>query len=595
MSVRPAILAGALAVAACSDPSLQLQLEIREPYRGPVTSVSAKVIEPPVSAPFTCEDLAFGRVDPAVVAFSRVGEVTTDALRTPLNDLDRTARKLFWVDGLDDSGRRIVTGCAEVGLIDEPLSVEILAEPVPDVTAPEGISLSAVIGRPADAPVRIPVRDTFGAPLAGISATWTIIGAAGAGASGQATSDEAGELVILPELPTRPGPFVLDVRVRWASIGVNLSGVIAPEVATAELEGRARAFEAGNIGPSREKGFAAILDGAGSVEVAIGWRDPATGALAMSRTPAIIGSPVLGRIDYAGRGRDRIIVVGGTRWTEVSAEGTLADRPAYAPPLGGTVPVRVLTGGPCVVTGPQDQPVVLVQFREGVIGVYSPEGMLVDSFVLSDPSDPVLADAQVVASGCVTEAGGEPLRALVVDVGGGIGVFAIVPARTGPQLLAATWLALSRAITFGPPGADGRRLVFGTQLSVNDIVVSRATITRLDAGAEVLVEGSDKVPNVPDATQIGDIDKDGTVDVVSLFRRPADGAFAVWSVLGREHLGRRIAGDVRLGATDLRSPTLFVIDLDADGYDDIVVAEQPGLLAGGAPRSRIEVYSMGPE
>ncbi|MCK6552217.1 hypothetical protein L6R52_40680 [Myxococcota bacterium] len=583
-------------LAACGDPELGLRFEIREPYRDVITSVSVQIFEPPISAPFDCEDLAFGRVDPMTVTFSRVGQVTSDALTTPLNDIDRTAKKLFWLDGLDDASLRLVTGCAAVEAIDDDVEVSILAEPVAHVTRPTGVSLSAKVGEPLAEPVRVPVTDALGAPLTGANAAWRVIGVASSTAAGTVESDATGELTFTPDLPTRPGPFVLELRVRWAEGDpVLLSGVIAPNGRTVELAARAVEYQKGNVGPNAEVGFAALVtDPPNAVRIVAAYRDSATNELRMTSSPRLFGAPALGVVDYGGRARDRIVAIGFASWNEVAPDGSLTPR-TYATPVGATVPKRVLTTGPCTASRPQDQPQVLVEFVEGVVGIYSVEGELLSAFQLRDPSDPATADLGVVASGCVSDSTNMPLRTLIFDFGGGIGVLAAVPSPGAESFLFDSWLALGNGVTFGRPGADGRRLMFGTQLSVNDIVVSRASLSRSAAGIALAVEGSDSVPEVPDATAAGDTDGDGLVDVVSLFQR-SDGseAFAVWTALGREYLGRRISGDVDLGSADLRAPALMLLDVDGDGSDDVVLAERPGLVGSlGANRSRLEIYPMG--
>src|SRR5262249_22247899 len=105
---RLAILAAASgACAACGNPQLNLELEIPEPYRGEVGSVTLQILEPTQAAPFSCDDLAFGSADPDAIALSRVGEISTDSLTTDLSDIDRIAHKLFWADGLAEGDRRI--------------------------------------------------------------------------------------------------------------------------------------------------------------------------------------------------------------------------------------------------------------------------------------------------------------------------------------------------------------------------------------------------------------------------------------------------------------------------------------------------------
>lgn len=580
---RVLFLCGAASIAAaCGNPELAIDFEIREPYRGEIEAVTLQILEPAQAAPFTCNDLAFGNADPEAVALSRVGEISASSLNTALPDIDRVSRKVFWADGISAGGRRIVTGCAELGEISSDETIRILAEPVARVIAPVGVSLSAVLGNPLANPVTLSVKDALDAPLAGVSATYSIEGAIGAGSNGETESDDDGVFTISPTLPERPGPFVLDLRVRWAEAApVFLSGVIAPEVETLDLPARALDYRSGSIGTDRERGFAALLaDGVGSVRVSMIYTNAMTSQRVLNTSERILSAdtPRLGVIEYSGRGRDSVIAVSSSAWYEIFADGALAQRTAYTG-AGGALPVAVFTGGACRGS---DDPQVLIAFSDGIVRAYSTAGALRDQFAL--PSG-----LELSASGCVSGQNDALERTLVFGQPGGIGVLPAV--AQGMEFLAASWFALPTAIAFAPPLGDGRRLMFGTQLSVNDIVVSRASLVRTADALELNIEGNDTVPNVPRATLAGDIDGDQLVDAVSLFQRSDESmALAVWAVLGREHRGRRISADVNLGSAGLRNPALLLVDIDRDGFDDVLLGE----IGSAAAASRVEIYSMGP-
>jgi hypothetical protein len=586
---RAAMIAAALAAASCADPELLVDFKIRPPYAESIASVTLQILEPAIAEPFSCDELAFGDVDPSVLRLSRTGEVSSDNLDegTALSDIDRVANKLLLAEGLTQDDQRIVTGCAEVGELDSTLELTIDAEPVARVEPPEGVSLSAVIGQPPPRPVSIDVRDVFGAPLAGIDALYSIEGAQGTGASGRVSSDGQGKLMISPELPARPGPFVLDVRVRWADTPVILGGVIAPIMEPLQLSGRVFGYRTGNIGTMREEGFAAVVaESLASERILVVFEDSMTGMREQNLSEPIVGliAPVLGIIDFAGRGRDRVIAVNDGAWYEIGPDGSLAERTAYSNPPGTTIPVSVMTTGPCTGSGPMDVPRVLIEFAESIVGEYSTEGVLEGAF-------PLNADADVVASGCVSDQNNKINRTLVIGFPGGIGVLPAVP--EGMEFLVASWFALPSAIAFSPALGDGRRLMFGTQLSVNDIVVSRVSLARGIDSLEVVTEGLDAIPAVPLTTVAGDMDGDELVDAVSLFRRQTgenEQPLAIWAVLGREHRGRRISADVNLGTTGLRDPQLMLVDIDRDGLDDVLLGE---VNVSGAD-SRVEIYPMGP-
>lgn len=576
--------------AACGDPQLSLTFNIRDPYRGRIASVSVQVIQPTVAEPFTCDDIAFRRVEPAVIALAKVNEINTDSLKTPINELSRTSSKLFWVDGLDQEKRRLVTGCGKMGEIKKDTKLEIVAEPVARVRDPAGVSLSPP--RPPTEPVVIVARDALDQPLADVPARWSIEGAAGEGSSGQTKSDAMGNIAITPQLPRRNGPFVLDVRVRWADRApVLLSGVVRPDAQLVELSGRALAFRSGAIGPNKEQGFAALLADTvlGGVKVLLVYRAP-NRMLTMKTSVRITGSPILGLIDYSGAARDRVVVVSATSWTEVSADGVLVARPFT--PAGASAPLRLLTTGPCGSADPT-RTRALIELGDGLYAQYTPDGgQPMDMLRLNDPA---AQRADVVASGCVSDQADKLTRTWAIVIGTGIGVFAATRAEPTGTFQFANWLALSEGIAIAPMNGRGRKQIFGAQLSVNDIVVSRATLEHQPDSLALKVEGLDSIPNVPTQTAAGDIDGDGAADVVAVFdrglltaRRPA-----LWAVLGREHGGRRIAGDVELAPATppLREPVLMVLDLDGDGIDDIVLGEVASSPVARA--SRAQIYYMG--
>lgn len=592
---------------ACGDPELKLQLEIGAPYADEVSSVALQIIEPLQTAPFSCEDLAFGNVEPEVIALARVGELSTGSLQTDLSDISRQGQKIFWVDGVDEAERRIVTGCVEVGEIAETETIRIFAEPIARVTVPADTSISALLGAPLAKPIVLTVRDVLGRPIAGVPANYSIEGVAGTGSSGQTMTDATGTSSISPTLPNRPGPFVLDVRVRWAEgEPLILSGVIAPSPEALTMPGRVLDYRVGSVGGDRERGFAAMLADAGGVRVSIVFQNALTGMREVDNISPIIAGPTpqLGLIDYSGRDSDRVIAVSGTAWHEIGPDGALAQRNAYQLPPLTTRPVRILTDGPCSGRVETSPPKVLIEFAEQIIGVYSTEGALLDAYALGDdPLNPI----RLLGAGCVTNERNALERVLVAGFANSIGVFPLVesieamePNSMLPRFLNTTWFALPQAVAFAPVLGDGRRLMFGTQLSVNDIVVARASIRhplrdrandRSQESFDIVVEGADKIPAVPIATAAGDIDGDKLVDAVSLFRRD-ETTLAVWAVLGREHRAQRISSDVDLGTGALRDPQLMLMDIDRDGFDDIVLGEIVASPVGAA--SRVEIYSMGP-
>jgi hypothetical protein len=591
---KRALLPSVLLVSACGDPQLTLNLVVdNDNYRNLLTSVDLQIIEPPAASPFTCDDIAFGKVDPNVVQLSKVGEVSATETRTAISDISRTHAKLFIADGFSDAKQRLVTGCAAVGTISQDVMVVINAEPVVVVTPPMNTSLSTPRGQPLQNAVVVSVKDVLGNALGDIQANWSIEGAAGAGSTGMASSDSGGNISLHPDLPSRPGPFVLDIRVRWADpqAAVDLSGFVRADATPVMLTAHATAYASGAIGPNKEKGVAALVaDGVGA-KVALIY-----GSSSTKLSDHIDGTSLqLGVIDHAGAARDQVIVVGdGGSWVEVDANAGVHGM-AYVAPAGFS-PTKVFTMSDCAGGAPQ----VMIELVQGSVvtggavdfAIYPSGGGPAAMGPYSIPQDQ--GAFELLASGCVSDQNMTQRRMWLLG-GTGFGLTALLAGPDVQKLLAAAWLAIPEGLAFSPAIGD-QRLVFGTQLSMNDIVVSRATADVESNSLKLDIIGSDAVPGLPLFTAAGDIDGDGVVDVVSLIQRPQamnsmTTQHAMWAALGRQHDNKRIRGDVDLADTNLRSPQLLVVDLDGDNVDDIFVGEVVG-AADIAP-SKAVVYFMG--
>jgi hypothetical protein len=578
-----AIAIAALTLSACADPQLTLDFVIQKPYRDAVYSVDLQLLAPPLASPYSCDDIAFGRVDMNALTLTKVGEIQSSTLQTPFNGVNRTAHKIFVADGFDMNKKKLVSGCLEVGEVKSNAELQIMAEPIAHVTVPSG---------PLKDPVSIPVMDLLAMPLAGVKAVWSVDGAGGAGSNGEATSDGSGTVTLNPDLPTRAGPFVLDVRVRWADgPPVLLKGFVRPTPFTRDLGTRALAYVSGAFGSSMKKGVAVLFQNA--TADSIGFLSLSGGQVNVTLSSPISTSAVLGMIDGGGQKPDRVIAVGAASWDEAtpSTDGTmvtLTKPPSpYTPAAGTTLPARILTDGAC---GDNDRR-VLIQYAEDIFAVYhldaSTDG---GPFRLNMPTDPPV---DIVATGCMSTQDGSFLRTWAVSLSSSFGIELLSP---GPPALGVIWLAPPDGIVFSRPiGNGGRSLVFGTQISVNDFVVTRASFVHENDMLKLVVEGTDTISDIPSHTAAGDIDNDGVVDAVSLFQRTStvttDMKDAMWAVLGRVHGTQRISGDVDLDMPPLRNPTVLLADMDGDGSDDIVIGEitdQPGDTA-----ARVFVYPMG--
>lgn len=586
---RAALILLLLLSTSCGDPRLTVVFDIGPEYRDSINNTAVRIYEPLVAAPFDCEALAFGEVDEDVLRLSLVSESSQLTMSlVPLGDIDRTAAKLFWVEGFDGEGRRLVTGCAELGEIDEDTELLVPAEPTKLVVADQQQSISVAMGGELQSPITLTVTDVNENPLEGAEIRWEIDGAGGSGSNGVSVTDAEGIAQILPSLPTRPGPFVLDVATRWAEVEPPVvTGFVTPEAEVAFLPGSVYDYRPGRVGPNGEAGFAALIDGdLLGYKVAYVYAN-AAGELQtrISQTINVV-APVLGVIvsQMAGA-RDRAIVIGVDEWVEVETDGALTPR-SYVAPDPGITPLGVYMSGPCE---PGSAPQVFVYYVEDFVGIYDDTGQ----------GNAFRGRLDVIASGCVTNSTGEAIRVLVgrESLGDlGVGVYTEIDG----SLYGAFWLALNIGIAV-TPRIGGESLLIGTQIEVNDIVVSRFSV-HAEVGTStpsVSLEGRglDSPTGLPIYSAGGDLDGDAALDIISLIERPQvditdPRRYALWAALGRERQGERINGDFDLPTVGLRDPKMMVVDIDSDGTDDVIVGERTGGL--GVSQTRFEIFSMSP-
>lgn len=575
-------------LAACGDPELHVVFDVPERYRSEITSTRLRVLEPPVAEPFRCDDLAFGTVDPELVRLSQVLEIGGSAREpVPLGDIDRLAPKLMIADGLDAAGRRLVTACTELGEIEETQDVVLAAEPIAVVTASRTPDLRFNLATPASKSVLISVRDLLGNPVSGASARWKILGAAERGSEGMSSTDASGVMTILAAPPDRPGPMVLSVRVRWAeSEPLRLSGAVSPEKQVLRMDGRAVDYRVGRIGPGGEPGVVALSIVGPTLRVALAIRSP-NGSFQLATSEPVDPSAQLLILEDAGGGRDTLLVVTDRDWIRVAPDASFDTR-GFAPIVPSAAPVSLFSAEPCT---PGAAPQVLVNFDNGAIAVYDGNGARINHFLNG-------IEIEAVASGCVSASDGSVLRTLLLGTGS-FGLLVVSP-LSPLEFLIGTWIALDFGVGFSPPVGDSGRLLLGTQLNVNDIVISRMRLVKgvPDTDEELTLEnlGLDTVPFTPQYTYGGELDGDGKIDVVSLLYEPGvqgdpqrPDRFHVWSILGIDDGGRRIAGPVVTDITQLRGPILLFGDFDGDRIDDVLLGDRPAT----GNDSLVEIYTMG--
>lgn len=577
-----------LLTAGCGAPRLDLVFSVPDVYGDAVQKVVLQTYQPRGASAFGCEELAFGQVEQGVLRGSLVDEVVlTDEGVYPLADIDRVGTKVLLIEGFDANDEAVVRGCTELGTITQDEAVTVLGEPVAKVKLIDAPSLSRVIGSAIDAPIALGVVDVKGRPLATLQIFWEVVGVQGVASMGQAVTDGQGEVSIRPALPARPGPFLLAVRARWVEPGPPLAtGFMSPPVEAATLPGRVVEYRFGQVGPAGEPGLVALLNSGIGNDVQVGFLYRSAGRLVQAISPSIPNDGAhLGLFEFRET-PDRAVVVSRSSWIEVAPDGILTPRD-YTPPVAatGALPQVVLPTGPCFAT--PDTPWLLVTYAANAVGFYDVGANFVGGFGQR---------LDVLSSGCVDDQDGVAIRTLVIDGGAQVGL--AVAAEVSPDMyVTRSWVAVGSGTAFSSPVGDSGHLLLGTQLNVNDFVVSRARWQRAGESVELSMQGLDSPPEIPIVNQAGDIDGDQTLDVLSLFRAPSvngsPARWAIWGVLGKTHRDVRMSGTFDLGDARRANPTLKVMDFDGDGVDDLVLAERSDPTIAMQTQTRIEIYSMG--
>lgn len=571
----------ALIGAGCSDPSFEVVFEVPPVYREDIRNVQASLLRPGASA-FDCDALAFGLVSPEALRLSLDRQLgVTPGSDSVLADVDRTGAKVVLAEGLDADGQVLVSGCSSFGEIERTEVYTIVAEPVPQLDVVAGSTLTVDIGSPLAPTVSVMLRDARGRPLPGLAVRWEVVGVAGRAGVGEVLTGADGGARLAIAAPTRAGPFTVVLRARWAPAR-RLDGFVRATPLVHRLSGAALDHRSGRIGPTGQLGVVSLIQEADArYRVLRLHAGGPQGGLVESMSGPIVGTDaVLGLITPPDGAAARPIVVTNNGWWEIPADGVPIERQGYLPPgRPNTEPRRLLPFTPCGGGEPQ----LLGVYGTGLLLVHDAEGQRVLTF--GEPLD-------VVAAGCVGNAIGEDVRTLIVDEAG-VGLRLV--AETMPMsFLVRDWVAVRVGMSFTEPLAGTPRTLIGTQIDVNDFVVSRARFAVAPDRFDILTDGTDAPPELPLLTLGGDLDGDGALDLVSLyqsFRVEGPEPYGVWVVLDRGE--DRLQGAAELiggpGATGFVDPQLLLVDIDGNGRHDILVAERS---SGTGRASQVVVYPM---
>jgi hypothetical protein len=571
-----AALAAALGCGAASTP---LHIDARG-FAG--FRLSVRVIESTAAKPLACHDLEYGEIEleDALLSAREQLHVSSGGDNT-LRGLDQSGHFLFVVDAVDPEGVRRGIGCTELDRYGAASELSVALEEIAVARVTAGLALEASRGGRLDAPATLSIADVDGQALAGREARFTISGGRGEATSGSATSDEKGALTIDATPPSVPGPFALDVAVRWTGhTPKRISGFVRPDAVESDLAS-SWSIELGRFRDPTQMSIAVADNDAHKVNLCriISGRIRCDDRDAIAIGPWS-GTASLVRLD--GAELDRVLVVASNGWWEVGAMDPQVvewQNIASVPPL---TPAALIAAGKC----PESDAVIV---SGPMIEIHDRRGRVQASPVES------LAAGEIIASGCASTPDGKTLfRAYVTAAPASPashgGFVATVVAESEMSTLVSTeWPGAPNAFAF-VPDLDGHRLLIGTGLELEDRVLTRELLDPSGRGLSLTRVAYDVTGAAPVAIAGGDVDADRVLDLAAILSEgtPLSPAQAtpprLWVGLGKKVREVRISGAFKL-RSDCAS-ALAVGDTDGDRFDEIAIDEGcafPVLMPPGAP------------
>lgn len=553
----PALLFG---VAACGREYFEIDVVIPPRYSTETRTVRLEALDPPASLPFSCEDLAYGFVEPEIVSLSLDRGLGADiGSETTLGRFARPGLRVFMAEA-SDGKRVLLQGCVDVERLDPGARLEIALEPIVAVEPVEDPMLSGVVGGSRISPVRLSVKDVFGEPAVGVHALWATE-ARGTSAPGESVSNEQGSVEIDVATPDRPGPLAVDVRVRWATERpFRSSGFLRGVSIERDLQQRDLVDAvAGRFGMNGEGGIALLMQADAGGTGPTTFLRLCTGAMLSCDREIRIPTQDAGRlvvVPSPAPQPDRLLLIFGDGWFELQAELTRRGDGV------GAIPIAAELHGPC-----DRNDLVLVEIPSGY-GVYSLEGRPMAERALEG------IDARIVASGCVDMLAGGRARTHVFRTEAG-DTFLVAFHETGAIYV--DWNVIGPGIAIGLHGAGP---LLGTQLDFNEFAISRAALNVIQGDSDIEIVATDLPPAFPIRITGGDLDGDRILDVAAILAEydpeMDQDRFSLWAALDDAPSGERIAGHVGLRDLGLCSddgPLLWLIDLDGDDDDDVVLVD----------------------
>lgn len=548
--MRALVIIGAFALIACEGSSVSLVYTIDDPQlANAVVRFSLEVYQPGQQA-YDCEALAFGEVRPIPVLTS-----TFDFDEQPdLGQVPRSATKIFVLRGFAEaSDEPLTAGCVTVGAVQGAQQIEVPAEPITQVKLQP---LPLPLGPPPQV-WTFSTEDALERAQANIAVRWELFGAGMRTArTGEIRSDQQGEGLIEPLMPSAPGPVQISLRSKWGSATVTQVAFGLAQQEDLVLDGAQTQF--------------AIVDGpSGAALLNLTRLNPAESSLtrytfvdALARnTELFSGHWQLGQSSASAF----LLSPNAVRHLSLPGEdGLIIGSPAPFDSGSTRAPQNVIDLSGCDPTIPD--PLVMVDFGEFQFGLFDGALQAANRPALEGDLD------AIISSGCMPQAGGPALRA------------AWTQGNLEGQLRLRTGLntGLSRielspetiSVAFGGQSSEETQAALTTSIVGRTTQIAVATQLVEQSGQWALFsDPPEPLLGLPEALEIGDVDGNGFRDVVAVTRIDPQRVALYVIVFGEQQTAA--AGLVL--PRNIVSPWLGVADLDRDGKDDIVVGEQqPG-------------------